>query len=116
MRNKPRLGSLESRAIARRALDSRDSPPAIFVSAVEPPPRDELGRPLAEPLPCESRRAVITCFGHPDRELIRKEGESLADFEQRVEDALPVGLKIPPAVFFWPEPSPSDAIAANKAN
>jgi hypothetical protein len=102
------LGTLESRARARRALDSRDSPPAIFVSAVEPPPRDELGRPLAEPTSCESRRAVISHYGDPNRELIRKEGESFADFELRVLDALPIG-GFPAMVFFWPEPSPTDA-------
>jgi hypothetical protein len=81
----PPLGSLESRALARRALESNGGPPSITVGFVNP-----------DKSPCDSRRATVG-----DKTFIRGEDETLAGFEKRVCDSLPV-TGSPALVVLWP--------------
>jgi hypothetical protein len=95
----PPLGSLESRAIARRALESDgDGPPSLTVSFAE----TNIGENhIGKPVECDSRRATVNT-GFLGTTFTRGEAETKAEFEKRVSDSLPVAGP-PTLTVMWPE-------------
>lgn len=80
------LGSPESRAAARLLVNDPSRPPSLLVLFVEPPPRDDKGRPLGPPVRCAVHHADVN-----GKRLVRGKTESLEHFEARVVGELPAG-------------------------
>lgn len=103
------VGSDESRAAARAALDNIGGPPNLTVRFVNPPgdQADAPGFDYAnwKPSECDSRRASY--LGCHDHEWLRNEGETLAEFKKRVWDEV-IGVGV--VIIFWPvEGDPKNA-------
>jgi hypothetical protein len=86
------MDELLLRAQGRAFLESRTQPPQLFVRFVNP-----------DKSYCEVASARIGSWD-VEKILIRQDGETMEQFEQRVDDELPVGQ---PAlvVMFGPEPT-----------
>jgi hypothetical protein len=78
------IGSIESRAAARRQLESSGEPPSIEFHFVRPV-RDGDGNNVYGGEECDSHRAKID-----DVVVERRPEESLAEFKARVSDLIPV--------------------------
>jgi hypothetical protein len=82
------IGSPQSRAAARAAVESSDGSPDIYAQFVS--------YASVKSGHYEFRRATWN-----DREWTRDEGESREAFEQRVEDSLQVSSVIPKGIFWY---------------
>jgi hypothetical protein len=91
------IGSVESRAAARRLVEEPTKAPNLLLIFVNPHPRGDFGEPIG---PVQFNSHTATLDG-TDKKLFLIENESQEAFEQRVADSLPaVGL--PGIAFLFP--------------
>ncbi len=83
-------GSPESRAAARRIIEDPQRMPVVVSQYVRVGAHDEDRCPVGPPVVCDSATASVTPCNGETIILVRDGAESLADFEKRCCDSLPV--------------------------
>lgn len=101
------VGSDESRMAARAVLQNLGGPPDIAVWLVKPVIANGEFQ-VTDGRLRETDHYRATCGG---REWLRREGESLKEFKNRVRDDLPVVSR--DFLIFWPDRHSSDGDATN---
>ncbi len=95
------MGSLESRAAARALLGNGRTAPHLLVIFYR---ASALG-----PIRCDATHARIEGGELPSVEIVRENGETLQEFEQRVTDCLPVRGAPRGVMFYGPDDEPPAA-------